>query len=77
MKKILMAFLISGTFINAQEYPNNFRNPLGIENYLSGNFGELRGFHFHSGLDIKTNQREGYNIYAIEDGYVSRINVSP
>ncbi|MDG4946569.1 M23 family metallopeptidase [Weeksellaceae bacterium KMM 9713] len=77
MKKILMAFLISGTFINAQEYPNNFRNPLGIDNYLSGNFGELRGFHFHSGLDIKTNQREGYNIYAIEDGYVSRINISP
>lgn len=77
MKKILLALLTLGSFANAQEYPNNFRNPLGINNYLAGNFGELRGFHFHSGIDIKTNQREGYNIYAIEDGYVSRINISP
>lgn len=59
-------------------YPNgDFRNPLGITNYLSGNFGELRNNHFHTGIDIKTNQKEGYNVYAVGDGYVSRINVSP
>lgn len=61
-----------------KEYPkNDFRNPMGITNYLAGNFGELRNNHFHSGIDIKTNQKEGYNIYAVADGYVSRINVSP
>src|SRR5690606_41837589 len=39
-------------------YPKgDFRNPLGITNYLSGNFAELRNNHFHSGIDIKTNQR--------------------
>lgn len=43
---------------------------------LSGNFGELRSNHFHSGLDIKTQQREGIPVYATADGYVSRINVS-
>lgn len=60
------------------DYPKGeFRNPLGITNYLSGNFGELRNNHFHSGLDIKTNQKEGYRVYAVGDGYISRINVSP
>ncbi|HUH36300.1 MAG TPA: M23 family metallopeptidase [Moheibacter sp.] len=59
-------------------YPKGaFRNPLGITNFLSGNFGELRNNHFHSGIDIKTNQKEGYNIYAVGDGFISRINVSP
>lgn len=58
-------------------YPKNeFRNPLGITNYLAGNFGELRSNHFHTGIDIKTNQKEGYNVYAVGDGYISRINVS-
>lgn len=60
------------------EYPKGeFINPLGITNYLAGNFGELRNNHFHSGIDIKTNQKEGYNLYAVGDGFISRINVSP
>ncbi|MXV38693.1 peptidoglycan DD-metalloendopeptidase family protein [Flavobacteriaceae bacterium Ap0902] len=65
------------TYVNAQTYPKDFDNPLDITNYLAGNFGELRGFHFHAGLDIKTNQREGLNVRAIQDGYVARIGVSP
>lgn len=57
-------------------YPQNyFRSPLDIPLYLSGSFGELRPNHFHSGLDIKTNAKEGYPVYAIADGYVSRIRV--
>lgn len=43
---------------------------------LSGTFGELRTNHFHAGLDIKTQQKEGIPIVAVADGYVSRINVS-
>ncbi len=43
---------------------------------LSGNFGELRSNHFHSGLDIKTQQVEGIPVYAVADGYISRIKVS-
>ena len=58
-------------------YPKDFTNPLDITNYLAGNFGELRNNHFHSGLDIKTQQREGLNVYAVGDGYISRINISP
>lgn len=52
-----------------------FSHPLDITMYLSGTFGELRNNHFHSGLDIRTQQREGLPVFAAADGYVSRINV--
>jgi len=42
----------------------------------SGTFGELRKNHFHTGIDFKTGNVEGKNIYAIADGYVSRVKVS-
>lgn len=44
---------------------------------LSGNFGELRSNHFHSGIDFKTQGVEGKPIHSVQDGYVSRISVSP
>ena len=46
-------------------------------NYLSGTMGELRSSHFHAGLDIKTNGKEGYRVYAAADGYISRIRIGP
>ncbi len=45
-------------------------------NFLSGTMGELRATHFHAGLDIKTNGKEGLKVYAAADGYVSRIRVA-
>lgn len=54
----------------------NFEAPLHIPLVLSGNFAELRANHFHSGLDIKTNGAEGYRIYAVDSGYISRISIS-
>lgn len=58
------------------DYPDSdFRYPLGLSPIIAGNFGELRSNHFHSGLDFKTNQREGYPVYAVADGYVSRVRV--
>ena len=53
-----------------------FADPLEIPLVLSGNFGELRSNHFHSGLDIKTQQRVGLPIYAPADGFVSRIKIA-
>src|SRR5690554_4080958 len=55
----------------------NLHSPLDVPLVLAANFGELRSNHFHTGIDIKTNRRSGYNILSIEDGYVSRIKVSP
>ena len=60
-----------------EKYPTDyFRSPLDIPIVLAGTFGELRNNHFHSGLDIKTQQREGLKVLATADGYVSRIKVS-
>lgn len=52
-------------------------NPLDIEPSLSGNFGELRPNHFHGGLDLKTGGREGLDVRAAADGFVSRIRIAP
>ncbi|MEJ2114399.1 MAG: M23 family metallopeptidase [Flavobacteriaceae bacterium] len=69
---------ITPFFINAQNvYPQDyFQDPLDVTLVLSGTFAELRANHFHSGLDIKTQQRVGLNVYACADGYVSRIKIS-
>ena len=55
---------------------HNLYAPLHIPLILSGNFAELRSNHFHTGLDIKTKGSEGYRIYAVDSGFVSRINIS-
>jgi len=55
---------------------NTFCKPLKIPMYLSGNFCELRSNHFHGGLDIKTKGVEGFDLHAIEAGYISRIKIS-
>ncbi|SMO65031.1 M23 family metallopeptidase [Solitalea koreensis] len=56
-------------------FPRDFRLPMDIPVAISGTFGELRPNHFHTGLDFKTNQREGYPVHAVADGYVSRLRV--
>lgn len=59
------------------EYPQDyFRNPLDITMILSGTFAELRSNHFHSGLDIKTQQKTGLKVYTAAMGHVSRIKIS-
>lgn len=73
-KKMLLVCLgLTGLTVSAQ----TFRSPVDIPILLSGNFGELRNNHFHSGIDFKTQGVEGKNIRAVKDGYVSRILVSP
>ena len=61
----------------AQESFPKYGSPLDIPIYLSATFGELRPNHLHAGLDIKTQGVEGKKVYAVADGYVSRIGVSP
>lgn len=54
---------------------NIFSPPVDYDLLLAGNFGEPRPHHFHGGLDVKTGNVEGKHIYAIADGYVSRVTV--
>ncbi len=51
--------------------------PMDIPMELSGNFMEPRSDHFHSGLDLRTQGREGIPVRAVADGWVSRIKISP
>ncbi len=76
MIKLVLLFLVTVNLAAQQNYPQDaFISPLDIPIKLSGTFGELRSDHFHSGMDIKTGEQIGLNIYAIADGYVSRIKV--
>jgi murein DD-endopeptidase MepM/ murein hydrolase activator NlpD len=64
--------LFGPLFVFAQ---GDYRLPVDIPILLSGNFGEVRNNHYHAGLDIRTNSQEGLPIYAVQDGYVSRVRV--
>ncbi|MEJ6698730.1 MAG: M23 family metallopeptidase [Flavobacteriaceae bacterium] len=77
MKKLIILFLFISTNINSQtNFPKDyFSNPLEIELILNGNFGESRPSHFHSGIDIKTQFKEGLNVFSSAEGYVSRISI--
>lgn len=77
MYRLFFIFLFFFSFAFSQKkYPqNDFRSPLDIPIILSGTFGELRSNHFHSGIDIKTKQKEGFEVFAIGDGHVSRIKI--
>jgi hypothetical protein len=76
---ILVLLIVVPCYMNAQRtYPKGyFQAPLDFRLLLSGTFGEIRAGHFHSGMDIKTQGVEGAKVYAVADGYVSRIRVSP
>jgi hypothetical protein len=83
MRRIVCCIVLSILFFSkaglsqiASVYPQNyFRSPLDIPLDLSANFGDLRSNHFHMGLDIRTQARENLHVYAVGDGYVSRIKI--
>lgn len=71
-------FFVGLLTLSAQEkYPQDyFESPLDIPLILAGTFGELRSNHFHAGIDIKTQRRQGLPVYAVAEGTVTRIKVS-
>ena len=79
MKRIsvFLAVMASVFCLQAQETFPQYPSPMDIPVYLSATFAELRNNSFHAGVDIKTQGVEGKKVYAVADGYVSRIGVSP
>jgi hypothetical protein len=75
---VLTGFFTASTYAQTQS-DDGFepRSPIGYPILFSGSFGELRSNHFHAGVDIKSSKwnQSGDPIYAVEDGFVSRINV--
>ncbi|UKM64266.1 M23 family metallopeptidase [Flavobacteriaceae bacterium GSB9] len=78
MRFLPLLILFFSIASNAQNnYPQDyFGSPLEIPLILSGTFAELRSNHFHSGMDIKTQQRIGLRVKASASGFVSRIKIS-
>ena len=77
IRLICVFFFTFFSLTGQKQYPQDvFRPPLDIPLILSGTFGELRSNHFHGGIDIKTQQRQGLPVFAIADGTVTRIKVS-
>lgn len=80
MKKhafFVLTFALASACLMAQQSFPQYGSPLDIPIYLSATFGEIRPNHIHAGLDIKTQGVEGKKVYAVADGYISRIGVSP
>ena len=74
---LIIIYFIPWIIISQNKYPENyFSKPVEIPLILSGSFGELRSNHFHSGIDIKTQSKQGLNIVSSADGYVSRIKIA-
>ncbi len=77
MRLLLFILFYMPIFAQTKPFPTqDFRPPLDIPMQLSGNFGELRSNHFHTGFDFRTQQKEGLAVYAVGDGYISRIKIS-
>ncbi|HNY02444.1 MAG TPA: M23 family metallopeptidase [Bacteroidales bacterium] len=75
---VLLAILaLSGARAQGPSSKGYFRSPVDYPITLAGSFGEIRRNHFHSGIDIRTGGVQGKPVYAVADGYVSRINISP
>lgn len=79
MRLLILVFLLSAILESRAQQGTRFgfRSPLDIPLNLSGNFGEFRSNHFHTGIDIKTQGKEGLKVYATQAGVVSRIRVGP
>ena len=74
LKKLFYYILVLIFHFNYSQ--NKFNSPIDYGILLSGNFGEIRSSGFHTGIDIKTKGKEGEIIRSIDDGYISRIQVS-
>ena len=73
---IIFLLLCKSIFSQTESFPQ-YPNPVKIPVYLSATFAEIRSNAFHAGVDIRTQGVEGKEVFAVADGYVSRIGVSP
>ncbi|MBM3917375.1 MAG: M23 family metallopeptidase [Sphingomonadales bacterium] len=75
---ILLVAFVATVFCRAQMLTSDslWSLPMASPVELSAGFGDLRPNHFHMGIDLRTFGKENLPIYAIQDGFVSRMRVS-
>jgi hypothetical protein len=71
MKQIHCLFIILALF--SFTYSQNYHWPTIGSKAMSSNFGEFRDGGYHMGIDIKTLEETGWPVYAVDDGYISRM----
>ena len=78
MKLFTITFLslLINSLLMFGQFEKDLIAPLEIPFSISGTFGEPRSSHFHLGIDIKTQGREGLEVKSISSGSVSRIRIS-
>ncbi|MBN2009839.1 M23 family metallopeptidase [candidate division KSB1 bacterium] len=74
LRKMLM--LWGFVLIPVVAYGGDYLWPTNASHYLTSSFAEYRPGHFHAGIDIKTWNREGFKVFAIQDGHIWRVRVS-
>ncbi len=75
MSKITLNIILIFLFSPINLLPGNriFDWPLKINNGYSSSFQEFRPGHFHGGIDLRTFQKTGYTIHAVQEGYIYKI----
>ncbi|KAA6334048.1 Murein DD-endopeptidase MepM [termite gut metagenome] len=73
---IILLFFFTPLAYSQTQLSAAFVSPFDFPLLMSGNFGELRIGHFHSGLDFKTQGVSGKKLFSIGEGYISRILVT-
>jgi hypothetical protein len=76
MKRIIFCFILSLIFSRTTFAQENYLFPLKESQELSSIFADHRDFHFHSGIDIKTGEKTGLEVYASKSGWVYRLFAS-
>ena len=78
MKLFTITFfsLLINSLLLFGQFEKDLIAPLEIPFSISGTFGEPRSSHFHLGIDIKTQGKEGFEVKSILSGSVSRIRIS-
>lgn len=73
---IFLFFILSVYNLNA-DLGKKYLWPTNASEYMTSSFCEYRTGHYHSAIDIKTWNQEGYPCYAIENGTIYKVRISP
>ncbi|MEK6649825.1 MAG: M23 family metallopeptidase [Bacteroidota bacterium] len=71
LERIYAPFDTIGTVLGEYRWP--LQGPLATTSV----FGDYRSTHFHGGIDVSTQGREGVPVRAMRDGWVSLVRISP
>ncbi|RMG67027.1 MAG: M23 family metallopeptidase, partial [Calditrichaeota bacterium] len=80
MKQFLLVLLglaawVASAGAQKASSPEPYLWPTDASTHLTSTFCEFRPRHYHAAIDIKTWNKTGYRIFAIDDGYVYRIRI--